>query len=1225
MTIQATDLKLRQSVIMADVPEGGGGPGAGTIAWGESNTIFDDIDQISRTLGNVSIRQLHAHVDTANRDRLLGSYAIVAKGPQDKKVSITLAACETFDRRAQIQTKVANYLIRGTQWGGYVLEDHVKGQRTLQIFQRPGAPVPEAGHTLVLVLDEKKPTEKTQYVRIIKTTVELRTFTAVVGSSAVDYQAAVVTCELQSPLEQDWPGSPPSRMFDSQTSKTLLRTTTAADASNYFGAADLAVGAALGDRVVRVESIYSQLVPSTETEVPMVDAPPTGSAALPVPAAQDVSVSTTQDWSAQIALALPNGILPGSLRIGAGGVSITDKGGILLAGSVQVGTVDYPNGICTLLAGGSYSGKKSITYRPAAYLQRIPQTSEILVTQASRSLSYVGFILPLAQPGTLVISYRAEGRWYVLQDDGSGQLRGIDASMGAGTYNPSTGSYLVSLGALPDVGSSIVLSWGVPTQETVWPAAEVPLYQDLELALPEGASIYPGGLSITWQDGASTKTATAAADMQLTGDATGRVYVGDKRIRFLPNVLPPVGTQINVQVNTAPAAEDSYDAPARGGDGKLQITAAQGGLVPGSVRLRWNTATDVAVVGGPQLLPTDWEVDLSGGGKYIERTQEARDDGVGNLILVSDQSVIGTIDYVTGLATFAPDAVELIPLAKFVRGEESGSPAGNNTGYGLFRKNFAGFEWVQAPSIYSHVYELQPGYQGQMRGWVKLSYYTAASPTQHTQAVPFAPVSDLLPGIVTPIIAGSVLLRTPAGTLASDRLGGLVQYYTNGAWATAGSIDLVTGRIAWSNWERTAPTITRVACTSTAGEALSSVFVFRTAAAPLRPSSLSLQLPAPGGGVQIVTSNAQGQLVGQGVVGTVDYEFGLVRIAFGDMVPKAEIEDEPWYNPSTEDGAGNAWRPNPQIMGSLRYAAVAYSYLPIDGSILGMDPVRLPQDGRVPIFKKGRILILGHNATHGPVTVTDGETVSLGRTRLSHVWVLGSDGQPIATGWEATEDDLDAGQIRVIDTAGWPQPITIEHRVQDMALCTDVQIDGTISLNLPVSHAYPAGSTLSSAVLFGDKFARALPVFDQQSWDGITWADSPVGNVASASYNDAAYPVIVNNAGALTERYALRMRSDTTTFDLIAEHLGQIASGTINADFSPANPFDPSKKLFTLRSAGWGSGWAAGNILRINTVGAMSPMACIRTVQPGQAQSNHYSFDLLTGGDIDRAPHAPTP
>lgn len=1203
MTIQATDLKLRQSVIMADVPEGGGGPGAGTIAWGESNTIFDDIDQISRTLGNVSIRQLHAHVDTANRDRLLGSYAIVAKGPQDKKVSITLAACETFDRREQIQTKVANYLIRGTQWGGYVLEDHVKGQRTLQIFQRPGAPVPEVGHTLVLVLDEKKPTEKTQYVRIIKTTVELRTFAAVVGGSVVDYQAAVVTCELQSPLEQDWPGSPPSRMFDSQTSKTLLRTTTAADASNYFGAANLAVGAALGDRVVRVESIYSQLVPSTETEVPMVDAPPTGSAALPVPAAQDVSVSTTQDWSAQIALALPNGILPGSLRIGAGGVSITDKGGILLAGSAQVGTVDYPNGICTLLSGGSYSGTKSITYRPAAYLQRIPQTSEILVTQASRSLSYVGFILPLAQPGTLVISYRAEGRWYVLQDDGSGQLRGIDASMGAGTYNPSTGSYLVSLGALPDVGSSIVLSWGVPTQETVWPAAEVPLYQDLELALPEGASIYPGGLSITWQDGASTKTATAAADMQLTGDATGRVYVGDKRIRFLPNVLPPVGTQINVQVNTAPTTTETFEHPSRDGLGKLQVQATQGGWVPGSVRVQWNTLTDVGV------LEENYVASLK------DPTQDARDDGAGNLLLNGE--IIGTVDYTLGKVHWMPDVHILIPKPKFVPGEIVSETGGLN-GVPLMqirRMNYSGLEYKPAPSTYPN----------DETGWVKLSYYTASSPTQHTQAVPFAPVSDLLPGIVTPIIAGSVLLRTPAGTLASDRLGGLVQYYRDGAWATAGTIDLVTGRIAWSNWERTAPTITRVACTSTAGEALSSVFVFRTAAAPLRPSSLSLQLPAPGGGVQIVTSNAQGQLVGQGVVGTVDYEFGLVRIAFGTMVPKAEIENEPWYNPSTEDGSGNAWRPNPQVMGSLRYAAVAYSYLPIDGSILGMDPVRLPQDGRVPIFKKGRILILGHNATHGPVTVADGQTVSLGRTRLSHVWVLGSDGQPIATGWEATEDDLDAGQIRVIDTAGWPQPITIEHRVQDMALCTDVQIDGTISLNLPVSHAYPAGSTLSSAVLFGDKFARALPVFDQQSWDGITWADSPVGNVASASYNDAAYPVIVDNAGALTERYALRMRSDTTTFDLIAEHLGQIASGTINADFSPANPFDPSKKLFTLRSAGWGSGWAAGNILRINTVGAMSPMACIRTVQPGQAQSNHYSFDLLTGGDIDRAPHAPTP
>lgn len=205
--------------------------------------------------------------------------------------------------------------------------------------------------------------------------------------------------------------------------------------------------------------------------------------------------------------------------------------------------------------------------------------------------------------------------------------------------------------------------------------------------------------------------------------------------------------------------------------------------------------------------------------------------------------------------------------------------------------------------------------------------------------------------------------------------------------------------------------------------------------------------------------------------------------------------------------------------------------------------------------------------------MTDGETVSLGRTRLSHVWVLGSDGQPIATGWEATEADLDAGQIRVIDTTDWPQPITIEHRVQDMALCTDVQIDGTISLNLPVSHAYPAGSTLSSAVLFGDKFARALPVFDQQSWDGITWADSPVGNVASASYNDAAYPVIVDNAGALTERYALRMRSDTTTFDLIAEHLGQIASGTINADFSPPTRLTPAKSYSPCAAPG---GAAAG-------------------------------------------------
>ena len=50
MTILASDIKLRASKVMADVPEGGGGPAARVIGWNESNTIFDDVDTVARTL-----------------------------------------------------------------------------------------------------------------------------------------------------------------------------------------------------------------------------------------------------------------------------------------------------------------------------------------------------------------------------------------------------------------------------------------------------------------------------------------------------------------------------------------------------------------------------------------------------------------------------------------------------------------------------------------------------------------------------------------------------------------------------------------------------------------------------------------------------------------------------------------------------------------------------------------------------------------------------------------------------------------------------------------------------------------------------------------------------------------------------------------------------------------------------------------------------------------------
>ena len=50
----------------------------------------------------------------------------------------------------------------------------------------------------------------------------------------------------------------------------------------------------------------------------------------------------------------------------------------------------------------------------------------------------------------------------------------------------------------------------------------------------------------------------------------------------------------------------------------------------------------------------------------------------------------------------------------------------------------------------------------------------------------------------------------------------------------------------------------------------------------------------------------------------------------------------------------------PVYPGSLRYNAVSYAYLPLDAELVGVDPVRLPADGRVPIFRDGDVIVVAH-------------------------------------------------------------------------------------------------------------------------------------------------------------------------------------------------------------------------------------------------------------------------
>ena len=73
----------------------------------------------------------------------------------------------------------------------------------------------------------------------------------------------------------------------------------------------------------------------------------------------------------------------------------------------------------------------------------------------------------------------------------------------------------------------------------------------------------------------------------------------------------------------------------------------------------------------------------------------------------------------------------------------------------------------------------------------------------------------------------------------------------------------------------------------------------------------------------------------------------------------------------------------------------------LDADILGLDPVRLPSDGRVPVFKAGRVVVVP-NTKNSP---TDREQQPDGELRphaLARIRVFGSDGLEISSRFART-------------------------------------------------------------------------------------------------------------------------------------------------------------------------------------------------------------------------------
>jgi hypothetical protein len=711
--------------------------------------------------------------------------------------------------------------------------------------------------------------------------------------------------------------------------------------------------------------------------------------------------------------------------------------------------------------------------------------------------------------------------------------------------------------------------------------------------------ITPSSVTISWNDG-TARTATDNGKGVISGSASGAINYQSGAIVITPGVLPAGGQTYSVSYAWGPPQAEEFHAPLRNGNGTVNVEGAYDDLLPGTVEVEWN----LLVENYEYISTTPAELQL------VRRTDPIKiikDDGLGQLKDTKGVA-FGTVDYATGVVNFTPDATISIPVARYSVSRIGSTRNSDGTTVPVYRNLFSHWQYISAGAT-------MPVDETAL---VKLRYRAAATPnTASENFTAGALLIDLTPGFAENIVPGSINF-TLGGKTYFDRLGSL--YYdlnlTTGAATLAGAINYSTGNASLSAWVPAAGNAValRSLLTTLDGTPVDEV-TFRVPASPVRPSSLQLLATRLTGGTLNVTADNNGHIAGTDVMGTIDYETGVVRVRFGRWVAAAGNEGQIWYDANAVvmvNGVGQIFQPVPVFADTIKYNAVAYSYLPLDADIIGLDPVRLPQDGRVPIFRAGDFVVIGHTGTLGPQTVSNTQVIDCGRVRLSRVRVLDSLGHVIPSGYST---DLEAGTVSFTDVSSYIQPVTVEHRIEDMAQVSDVQISGRLTFTRQITHNYPVGANVSSALVAGDLRAYVSNLFDQATWNG-SFVDAVSGSAATATYNDVLAPLVVTNAGAITERWAIQF-TNTTSFNVIGEHVGVITTGNTSADIAPINPAT-GKPYFTLAAIGWGAGWAAGNVLRFNTTGALYPVWVVRTIQQGPESVIDDAFTLLIRGDVDR-------
>lgn len=1190
MAINATDVQIMRPERVSDNSDGGGQMTGTAIASGDVNNLWDDIPRTMLAYGGVSLRKLFCAIRSANVDKFLGGHAIIQSDSIADNVSTLLFSTQDhYDERQSAQDKIEQFVVLGTRSPLRPVGTQRKGQSAVVMYADEPSMAPKIGDVIVF-----KDSVNEQYIKVSDVQSRPESYTYERAGQLLKYSATEFVIRISQALDRDFIGVDPSPLakhgFD-------VFKTQASSIAQYYGVKSLSMPAAVGDSTVKADGIFQPIVPTATTETALLDQKPGLSMRVLQPSSTIVVEKNMGSLSGLVSLTLANSFKPSSLEVEISGSVYKDSGSQLelVSGAPNLDsdltTIDGIAGVLNLAL--SSTAVVIVRYVPAVAVELLPYTEAVKIDLSNRQLTYVEQLSPAPMPGGLRIEYQYLGEWYELTDNGDGVILGEGTT---GVINYSTGSLSFSLPGEPDPGSSLIYTWQRSPYEIDSSVSASSAAAHLVILIPD--QVVAGTVVLNWTSDGVSYNAAEQADQTITGDATGGVL--GHVVSFCPsaNALPDSDISISYSKRAEPAINLTRAINLQTG-GNLTIDLGDTNIDPASVNLDLDVSVDVKTTIRGVVSTSEFSSTLKFRGRGDNQLVQLHKNGFG----AGRNAVVGSIDAVAGVVTINCD---------------------------MLKQRIQDFTYT---SEKKRIWYIEFRSQTVRSQSASISYHNTFSPQPGAHTALISDLSIELPMGQEFLVPGALSFDLGGARVVDRGDGALYRSWNEqtAAGLRCGVINYSTAEMSLSYTELKSSlaglscNIVSLASGLAAAAAVSNV-VFRTKANPLRPSGLQflarrvtdtallraesqnngsiggsfdsndvlgrLSQPAIKSGYSVAILAAPQS--GGSATGSVDYQTGIVEIEFSQ----------------------------PVVLSSLTYNAVAYNSVPLSSEVLGLNPIKLPTNGNVPIFQPGYLVVIHNEQAIDIAAPVAGQVIDCARTGLAQVSISDSNG--LLLGAAQYSADKKTGLVTLADpfvaqtdeAVALTMPLTLTHRIEDICALARVAIDGSLQLMTQIIHDYPIpGSYVSSAISFKTMQGRVHTQFTQQIDQSGSFKNVLVGNATVASYDDINYPILIDNKSAVQERWKIRF-TNNSGFELIGETLGLIAVGSTAADFSPINPMT-NAPYFTIKSAGWGSGWVTNNILRFNTDAAAKPIWAIRTVLPSTEPVEKDFINIEFRGDAD--------